>query len=359
MRAHFQVRVVGAIIVAELLLSSTYTARAQATREITVSITAHDHTGVPLANLPIVLEASTGPAAMGKTSGDGTLVLSGAVPQDDLAVGLSISGGDLPIYSQNERDTLLGINIIRFLNHCFEANRTIVLTTEISEYAVQIGGTECVTASLSLVNETGGPVVGAACSSVAEADESRMLPASSFSLRLSRGQPGIVYASTEARGVLVRLTANQTQASIELGPLAFGPRTNEGTLNITATRLTEMLAAQRNLYFPGFMLVSPDGQGLYPTTRLFTRNAAGEYALEVVGAPVPAGTFYVVPTGYMAPPWARGLLDAIAAGADLTNSGVPRVTIEPGQSVTMNIDVMAAYRALFQLRRYSVQAQNP
>ncbi len=35
------------------------------------------------------------------------------------------------------------------------------------------------------------------------------------------------------------------------------------------------------------------------------------------------------------------------------------VTIAPGQHVTTNIDVMAAYRALFQLRRYSVQPQNP
>lgn len=335
------------------LILSADNAAARETRLITVTCAARDQGGEPLLNLPIVLESSAGAVATGTTNSDGVAVLSGAVPVADPVVGIATSGGDLLGLSEDERDTLLGTNIPRFLHSCFEMEYTIDLDPSVADYSIEIAAQGCVSISLSSVDQAGTPILCAACSSIAEPEESRMAAATAFVLRTAHARPGFVYLTSTQRASLLRVSQAQSATDIDLGAVTLGPRTNSGTLTITTTRVGELIAALRQFYFAGFVLVSMDGTDLYPVDREFLRDGEGNYVLRALSVPVPAGTFYVVPTGFLGPAWARALLDAIAAEADLTNSGVPTVTIEPNGSASVSIDVMAAYQALFRLRRYS------
>jgi hypothetical protein len=126
--------------------------------------------------------------------------------------------------------------------------------------------------------------------------------------------------------------------------------TGTGTVNVVATQFGVLNSALEERQMPGISLLATSGEICF--TGLAAPSTTGEIRETF---DLPPGTYWLLPCPLLLDGFQVGLLDAIASGADLTNCGVPKVTAVAGQTVDVQVDLMAAYRALHNLRVYSVQ----
>jgi len=138
------------------------------------------------------------------------------------------------------------------------------------------------------------------------------------------------------------------EQDIDIGVLAIPSPPSAALLDITQTTQLEIPEVQPGYVTSAVTLISTDAQTILtypvPVTNPQTPPYIGHAVL-----PVPAGTFYVVPSGFTRGGAYGRVLARIASGEDLTNSGIPKFTVAEGQTATVNYTWMDAWRAIFQL----------
>jgi hypothetical protein len=135
---------------------------------------------------------------------------------------------------------------------------------------------------------------------------------------------------------------------IDAGVLAVPSPPSAATLDVTQTMRREIPELEPAYVSAMATLISTDAQTIL-TYKVPVTNPQSPPFVGHALLPVPAGTFYIVPCDFSTDGACGRLLDRIASGEDLTNSGIPKFTVAEGQTATVNYTWMDAWRAILQL----------
>lgn len=150
---------------------------------------------------------------------------------------------------------------------------------------------------------------------------------------------------------MIKVSAAEAIEGFDLGIVNVSPRSDSGTLVLNGANAQAYQAAVEPRSGDGVLLVSIDGQDLYPLPEsVVIPNPSGDLVLVSPRTTFPAGQFYVLPG--MAWPSAQHLsiVESLRLGADLSSAGIPMVSVVAGNETIEVYDVMAAYAAIHQLR---------
>jgi hypothetical protein len=334
-----------------LLLGLATTSCAQSTRTLSVNITVLGVDGSALQDVPLVMETSVAQAAVGVTGADGHVVLTGEVPLADRIVGVRLSAGGEDGIVPSEQERLLSRMRTLLMEMCFLCDYTVELVPGQSSYSISIAGKACVELSGTV---SGDEILEHDIGAISRVFVPRPLDAekSRFLMRAQRDSMDTAFVIGGNNVLTLSLLPADTAASGELPEITVASVPRNATVSLVLTGGQSLRRAATFHHPPGVTLVSEGGDRIWT----FDCRVEGDVRTEpqwILSEPVtvPAGTYYIASGLAVGLPGQRALIDAVRRGDDLTNSGVPKVTAVAGQTVSIEVDLAAAYAACHNLRR--------
>lgn len=339
------------LVVATGMLVSTSIGGTALAATLTLRVQVLDQNGAPMAGVPLSACTSLGVGPCRPTDVQGRCDLTLDSPPGDRAVVVQIqstrvdcgSGDEDAIW--RERFGLLADAV------CIEYERTIAIAEGVAAYDVlfRLKGPAVAFGTAVEAGVPVGVLVHGPCfPGVVGTDEG------AWSITVPRGERSKVYLAPRS-GVVVPVSVDATAGaeSISMGAVDVSAAPHDATARVVTTQYDAWFQAVALDASPGVSLIAEDGSRVRTIRGSF--DPPGTPTMRPCDFEVPHGAYFVVPGRWGGAGWQAALLDAIAAGADLTNSGVPKVTAVEGQTVEIQVDLMAAYRALHNLRVYSAQ----
>lgn len=155
----------------------------------------------------------------------------------------------------------------------------------------------------------------------------------------------VLYSLEVSSVVMQPVPVPATDGDLDLGDVVLPLPTTDATLHLT---FTNFKGADERLGDSGIraFAVSVDGQTLLElflrkgkTVRNYTSDEPSQ---------VPSGEYWICPTSIISGVTAQTLLELVRSGADLSTSGIPKITIPAGGAVEQTIDAAAAQHAILQ-----------
>lgn len=323
-------------------------AHAQATRTITVEVTVQTSTGLPLEDVPLML---LGPAdrPVAKTEGDGRATLTGEVPLSDSSVSVRVHGGGDDRLGSTEQQLALALRMKALEEQYWIEQYTRIMLDELQQmYLVTVTAHPAVRVSGVVADQSGGPLAELVITS----DMSEALDVTdgqgTFSLAgVRRGWPNCLFVLCHGWSVVpLRLTAEQTQADVDLGQIVLPDYERTAFFRARLSNSIEWREIQESGLIAGVTLVAADGSIMFTEVAYRSPANPDELRLRTDPLALPPGEYYIAPGSFATGRVQVALLRAREQGMDLTGTGIPKVTLVEGQTVDVDVDLLATYLAI-------------
>lgn len=306
--------------------------------------------GVPRQGIGVIARTSDGDVVAVVTDVGGEASLVFTPPATDRVVTVVLSYGNHAIFT-NEQRAVINWNPATWLDgNCVMFQQHILLVPGTTQYTVAVDAAPCVRIRGRVVSVEG--IAHEAIAIVAGCSKAINSVGLEFVAVAPAGSAARLFVATNDAVHVVPLTSQQTTGDVVLPDVVQVPDVATGSCRVSLT------PAGWNTFYDqsggdvsaDITLIRTDG----------TRVADGEILSQILPsgarAPValidrlPPGEYFVIP-GSSYTPDALALLDAIARGDDLSQSGIPRVTIVANQTVEVDLDMPVVHKILFNMRK--------
>jgi hypothetical protein len=316
---------------------------------ITVEATVHVG-GTPKQGVGVIARTSEGDAVAAITDAEGEATIVFTPPPADRVVTAVLSYGNHAIFTNEQRAVMNWSPATWLEGNCVMFQQHILLVPGTAQFSVAFDAVPCARIRGRVVTVDG--IAQEALAVVAGCSKAINSVGLEFVAVAPTGSAARLFVATNDAVHVVPLTPQQTTGDVVLPDIVQIPDVATGSCRVAVTPAgwTAFFDQSGGDVSADTTLIRTDGARVADGEVLSQILPSGERAPVALIDRVPPGEYFLI-AGSSYTPDALALLDAISRGDDLSQSGIPRVTIVANQTIEATLDMPAVHKILFNMRR--------